>query len=454
MDIFLYNSLTKQKEKFTPIEPSSIKMYVCGPTVYDEPHIGNARPVIVFDLLFRLLRHKYGNDKVNYVRNITDVDDKINKIALQKYPDLEINKAIGQITNKIETIYKDTAIKLGCLAPSKEPRATEHITEMINIIDSLIKNNKAYVSEGHVIFDINSYSNYGHLSNKSKEDLLAGARIEVATYKRDPLDFVLWKPSALNEPSWDSPWGRGRPGWHIECSAMSAKYLGKVFDIHGGGIDLAFPHHENEIAQSCSFNNNDKLASYFIHNGSLNIEGKKMSKSAGNVTLLTETLQSFHGSIVRLNMLRTHYRQPIDWTERSLEQTENVIRKWLSAEKDINTEFNEEVPTEVYESLFDDMNTPMAITHMHEYFNKQEYNKLYASLDFLGIDLKSFNDTLKKDKKIPQINEEAIQVLIEERNLARANKDYKKSDEIRNKLEIMGIRLKDMANGTAWEQIE
>ena len=454
MDLFLYNSLSKQKEKFIPIDLGSIKMYVCGPTVYDEPHIGNARPVIVFDLLFRLLRYKYGNDKVKYVRNITDVDDKINKIALQKYPDLDINEAIREITNKIEVIFKDTAIKLGCIEPSKEPRATEHVTEMINIIDSLLKNKKAYVNEGHVIFDINSYSNYGHLSNKSKEDLMAGVRIEVAAYKRDPLDFVLWKPSAVNEPSWDSPWGRGRPGWHIECSAMSAKYLGEVFDIHGGGIDLAFPHHENEIAQSCCYNDNDKMANYFIHNGTLNIEGKKMSKSAGNVTLLTDTLQNYHGSIIRLNMLRTHYRQPIDWTERSLEQTENVIRKWLSAAKDINTEANKEVPKEVYESLFDDMNTPMAITHMHEYFNKQEYNKLYASLDFLGIDLKSFNNSIKKDQKISKINEEEIHVLIEERNLARANKDFKKSDEIRNKLEIMGIRLKDMENGTVWEQIE
>ncbi len=454
MDIFLYNSLSKQKEGFMPIKSDSVCMYVCGPTVYDEPHIGNARPVIVFDLLFRLLRHKYGSDKVKYIRNITDVDDKINKIASQKYPDLDINEAIREVTNKIEIIFKDTSIKLGCLEPSREPRATEHITEMIEIIEGLLKNNSAYVSEDHVIFNINSYSNYGYLSNKSKEDLLAGARIEVATYKRNPLDFVLWKPSALNEPSWDSPWGKGRPGWHIECSAMSAKYLGDVFDIHGGGVDLAFPHHENEIAQSCCYNNNDKMANYFIHNGTLNIEGKKMSKSTGNIILLSDTLQKYHGSVIRLNMLRTHYRQPIDWTERSLEQAENIMRKWLLAIETINKDIYEEVPKEVYESLLDDMNTPKAITHMHEYFNKQEYSKLCASLDFLGIDLKTFNHHIKKDHKMPEISENEIEVLIEERNLARENKDYKKSDEIRNKLEIMGIRLKDMENGTAWERIK
>ena len=454
MNILLYNSLSKKKETFAPIDSGLIKMYVCGPTVYDEPHIGNARPVIIFDLLFRLLRHKYGNDKVKYIRNITDVDDKINNIALKKYPNLDINDAIGKITERIERIFKDTSIRLGCLEPSAEPRATEHIPEMIEIIEDLIKNNKAYVSEGHVIFDINSYSNYGYLSNKSKDDLLAGARVEVAAYKRNPLDFILWKPSTIDEPFWDSPWGKGRPGWHIECSAMSSKYLGKVFDIHGGGIDLAFPHHENEIAQSCCYNNNDKMANYFIHNGTLNIEGKKMSKSTGNIILLTDTLQSYPGSVVRLNMLRTHYRQPIDWTIRSLEQTENIIRKWFSALKTINNEANEGIPKEVYESLLDDLNTPMAITHMHEYFNKKEYNKLFASLDFLGVDLKSYSDTPNKDHEIYKISESEIQELIEARNLARINRDYKKSDEIRNKLEIMGIRLKDMENGTAWEHIK
>ncbi len=454
MNILLYNSLSKQKETFAPIDSGLIKMYVCGPTVYDEPHIGNARPVIIFDLLFRLLRHKYGNDKVKYVRNITDVDDKINNIALKKYPNLDINDAIGKITERIEIIFKDASKRLGCLEPSAEPRATEHIAEMIEIIEDLIKNNKAYISEGHVIFDINSYSNYGYLSNKSKDDLLAGARVEVAAYKRNPLDFILWKPSAIDEPFWDSPWGKGRPGWHIECSAMSSKYLGKVFDIHGGGIDLAFPHHENEIAQSCCYNKSDKMANYFIHNGTLNIEGKKMSKSTGNIISLTDTLQSHSGSVVRLNMLRAHYRQPIDWTIRSLEQTENIIRKWFSALKTINNEANEGVPKEVYESLLDDLNTPMAITHMHGYFNKKEYNKLFASLDFLGVDLESYSDTPKKDHEIYKISESEIQELIEARNLARANRDYKKSDEIRNKLEIMGIRLKDMENGTAWEHIK
>ncbi len=454
MDLLLYNTLSKQKERFIPINCGSIKMYVCGPTVYDEPHIGNARPVIVFDLLFRLLRHKYGNDSVKYVRNITDVDDKINEIALRRYPDLDINDAIGKITNKIERIFKDTALNLGCLEPTKEPRATEHIAEMIGIIEGLIRNNNAYESNGHVIFDINSYSKYGHLSNKSKHDLLAGARVEVATYKRNPLDFVLWKPSTAGEPSWDSPWGNGRPGWHVECSAMSAKYLGEVFDIHGGGIDLTFPHHENEIAQSCSYNNNEKMANYFVHNGSLNIEGKKMSKSIGNIILLTGTLQRYSGPVIRLNMLRTHYRQPIDWTIRSLEQTGNIIRKWLSTFEDRNTRANDDIPTEVYESLLDDMNTPMAITCMHEYYNNHEYDKLHAALNFLGVDLTCINNTYDQVDRVLEINEKEILKLIEERNRARANKDYKKSDEIRNKLEIMGIRLKDMENITSWEHIK
>lgn len=455
MDLFLYNSISREKEMFIPIDSKNIRMYVCGPTVYDSPHIGNARPVIIFDLLYRLLRYKYGNDKVQYIRNITDVDDKINKIALEKYPDIDINDAISQLTKNIEYIFKDNAKKLNCLNPTLEPRATDHIRQMIEMIKKLIDSDKAYVSDRHVLFSINSHKNYGSLSKKSQKDLLAGARVEIAKYKENPLDFVLWKPSQINEPYWDSPWGKGRPGWHIECSAMSSEYFGSTFDIHGGGIDLIFPHHENEIAQSCSYHSNKKMANFFMHNGSLNLEGKKMSKSTGNIVSLGDLLGRYSGPVIRLAMLSTHYRQPIDWTEKNLQQSKNILKKWSNKLNQIsNKDSKESIPEGVYKSLLDDLNTPQALSHMHKYFNNKEYDKLKNSIEIMGFTSHSLTEGNDIKSKNTQISELEILTLIDERKDARTRKDYKKSDEIRNKLEIRGIRLQDEDNETTWEFIE
>lgn len=455
MDLFLYNSISREKEMFIPIDSKNIRMYVCGPTVYDSPHIGNARPVIIFDLLYRLLRYKYGNDKVQYIRNITDVDDKINKIALEKYPDIDINDAISQLTKNIEYIFKDNAKKLNCLNPTLEPRATDHIRQMIEMIKKLIDSDKAYVSDKHVLFSINSHKNYGSLSKKSQKDLLAGARVEIAKYKENPLDFVLWKPSQINEPYWDSPWGKGRPGWHIECSAMSSEYFGSTFDIHGGGIDLIFPHHENEIAQSCSYHSNKKMANFFMHNGSLNLEGKKMSKSTGNIVSLGDLLGKYSGPVIRLAMLSTHYRQPIDWTEKNLQQSKNILKKWSNKLNQIsNKDSKESIPEGVYKSLLDDLNTPQALSHMHKYFNNKEYDKLKNSIEIMGFTSHSLTEGNDIKSKNTQISELEILTLIDERKDARTRKDYKKSDEIRNKLEIRGIRLQDEDNETTWEFIE
>ena len=455
MDLFLYNSITRAKEMFIPIDSKNIRMYVCGPTVYDSPHIGNARPVIIFDLLYRLLRYKYGNDKVQYIRNITDVDDKINKIALEKYPDIDINDAISKLTKNIEYIFKDNAKKLNCLNPTLEPRATDHIGQMIEMIKKLIDSDKAYVSDGHVLFSIKSHENYGSLSKKSQKDLLAGARVEIAKYKKNPLDFVLWKPSQVNEPYWDSPWGKGRPGWHIECSAMSSEYFGSTFDIHGGGIDLIFPHHENEIAQSCSYHSNKKMANFFMHNGSLNLEGKKMSKSTGNIVSLGDLLGKYSGPVIRLAMLSTHYRQPIDWTEKNLQQSKNILKKWSNKLNQIsNKDSKESIPEGVYKSLLDDLNTPQALSHMHKYFNNKEYDKLKNSIEIMGFTSHSLTEGNDIKSKNTQISELEILTLIDERKDARTRKDYKKSDEIRNLLEIRGIRLQDEDNETTWEFIE
>ncbi|MGV8841469.1 MAG: cysteine--tRNA ligase, partial [Bauldia sp.] len=316
----LFNTLTRAKEPFAPIDPSNVRMYVCGPTVYDLAHIGNARPVIVFDLLFRLLRHHHGEDHVTYVRNITDVDDKINARAARDFPGVPLNEAIRRVTAATEKQFHDDVAALGTLPPTVEPRATEHIAEMLRMTERLVERGYAYVAEGHALFDVHAWKapdgslEYGKLSNRSLDDMIAGARVEVAPYKRNPMDFVLWKPSKEGEPSWPSKFGAGRPGWHIECSAMAEEHLGTPFDIHGGGIDLIFPHHENEIAQSRCAHDTPLMASVWMHNGFLQVEGEKMSKSLGNFVTIRDVLRDWPGDVVRLNMLRTHYRQPIDWT--------------------------------------------------------------------------------------------------------------------------------------------
>src|SRR6476659_6210798 len=325
MELRLYDTLTREKRTFTPIDPARVRMYVCGPTVYDFAHIGNARPVIVFDVLFRLLRHVYGEKHVTYVRNITDVDDKINARAAER------GISIREVTEETYKNFKEDVAALGCLPPTVEPRATEHIEEMKTLIERLVKSGNAYVAEDHALFHVASMKDYGKLSNRSLDEMIAGARVEVAPFKKDPMDFVLWKPSAPGEPAWSSPSGMvapGRPGWHLECSAMSWKHLGETFDIHGGGIDLVFPHHENEIAQSrCAFHTS-VMANYWMHNGFLQVEGEKMSKSLGNFVTIHELLKDWQGDVIRLAMLSTHYRQPINWTVKGLEEAQKTLDNW------------------------------------------------------------------------------------------------------------------------------
>jgi cysteinyl-tRNA synthetase len=382
MELTLYDTLTREKRAFTPLDPARVRMYVCGPTVYDFAHIGNARPVMVFDVLFRLLRHLYGADHVTYVRNITDVDDKINARAAEEYPDLPLNEAIRRVTATTDKQFHDDVAMLGCLPPTEEPRATEHIAAMKALIERLVASGHAYVAEQHVLFRVSSMADYGKLAKRSLDEMIAGARVEVAPYKRDPMDFVLWKPSKPGEPAWPSPCGiaaLGRPGWHIECSAMAWKHLGETFDIHGGGIDLVFPHHENEIAQTrCAFQA-PLMANFWMHNGFLQVEGRKMAKSEGNFVTIRELLADWPGEVLRLNMLRTHYRQPIDWTIASLEEALITWTDWKKIISQVNVQKIEIEPDEQFVgALLDDLNTPAAISYLHE-VAKLSHNSLEAS---------------------------------------------------------------------------
>ncbi|MGE5389141.1 MAG: cysteine--tRNA ligase, partial [Hyphomicrobiales bacterium] len=390
----IYNTLTRTKETFRPIDPANVRMYVCGPTVYDYAHIGNARPLIVFDVLYRLLRHMArqgvwdegkGETKVTYVRNITDVDDKINARAADR------GITIRELTEETNRVFQEDVRALGCLEPDVQPRATDHIAQMIAIIERLIENGHAYAADGHVLFDVPSMPTYGGLSRRSLDEMLAGARVDVAPYKRGDMDFVLWKPSKENEPGWDSPWGRGRPGWHIECSAMSWAHLGETFDIHGGGIDLVFPHHENEIAQSCCAFDREVMANYWMHNGFLQVEGEKMSKSLGNFITIHDLLHTekfggrkWPGEVLRLAMLRTHYRQPIDWTVKALEEAETALRRWAEFVKKRETTGDSGAFSHQFAAaLADDLNTPLAVSLLHDVFDP---SLLDAALKLLGVD--------------------------------------------------------------------
>ena len=399
MELKLYDTLTREKRGFTPLDPAGVRMYVCGPTVYDFAHIGNARPVIVFDVLFRLLRHLYGADHVTYVRNITDVDDKINARAAEEYPDRPLNEAIRRVTETTDKQFHEDVAALGCLPPTVEPRATEHIAAMKALIERLVAEGNAYVAEEHVLFRVASMPDYGKLSKRSLDEMIAGARVEVAPDKRDPMDFVLWKPSKPGEPAWPSPCGiatAGRPGWHIECSAMSWEYLGETFDIHGGGIDLVFPHHENEIAQTrCAFHA-PLMANVWMHNGFLQVEGAKMAKSEGNFITIRELFDGWKGKRwrrpeIRLLMLSTQYRQPLDWTLQGLEETQRVISHWEQITANVDHDVIEIKPSEPLASaLLDDLNTPDAIFHLHELAkgaraNRSAANELYANLVFLEV---------------------------------------------------------------------
>jgi cysteinyl-tRNA synthetase len=421
MDLRLYDTLTREKRPFKPLDPARVRMYVCGPTVYDFAHIGNARPVIVFDVLFRLLRHLYGAEHVTYVRNITDVDDKINARAAEEYPNLPLNEAIRQVTEKTDRQFHEDVAALGCLPPTVEPRATEHIAEMKTLIERLVASGHAYVAEDHVLFSVSSMPDYGKLSKRSLDEMIAGARVDVAPYKRDAMDFVLWKPSKPGEPAWPSPSGiaaPGRPGWHIECSAMSWKHLGETFDIHGGGIDLVFPHHENEIAQSrCAFHS-PVMANYWMHNGFLQVEGEKMAKSEGNFITIRELFEGWKGkrwqrSEIRLLMLSTQYRQPLDWTLQNLEESRTVISHWelLTAKVD-HDRIKMEPTAPVVNALLDDLNTPVAIFHLHESAkaarnSEQAAHDLYANLVFLGLLADRRTDAQRAKNKLPPLPEMA-----------------------------------------------
>ena len=376
-EIKLYNTKTRAKEVFTPIEAENVRLYVCGPTVYDRAHIGNARPVIVFDTLFRLLRHVYGEGHVTYVRNFTDVDDKINAKAA------ETGRSIGEITDETIGWYLEDMAAVGALVPSAMPRATGYVGEMIAMIEALIEKGHAYAAEGHALFRVRSYARYGALSGRDVDDMIAGARVEVAPYKEDPMDFVLWKPSSAEQPGWDSPWGRGRPGWHIECSAMAKALLGDVFDIHGGGLDLQFPHHEDEIAQSCCANGTEEMARVWMHNEMLQVEGKKMSKSLGNFFTVRDLLaQGVPGEVIRFVMLSTHYRKPMDWTEKKREEAERTLRKWRELS---SGEKAGEVSPAIVAALADDLNTAGALAELHRLAGAGDAAGLKASAALLGL---------------------------------------------------------------------
>src|SRR5262245_53121066 len=446
MDLKLYDTLTREKRVFAPLDPARVRMYVCGPTVYDFAHIGNARPVIVFDVLFRLLRHRYGAEHVTYVRNITDVDDKINARAAEEYPGLPLNEAIRTVTATTEKQFHEDVDALGCLRPTIEPRATEHIAEMRDLIERLVAAGHAYVAEEHVLFSVPSMKDYGRLSKRSLDEMIAGARVDVAPYKRNPMDFVLWKPSKPGEPAWPAPAGiavPGRPGWHIECSAMSWKHLGETFDIHGGGIDLVFPHHENEIAQSrCVFHNQPFMANFWMHNGFLQVEGEKMAKSVGNFITIRELLRDWPGEVLRFNMLRTHYRQPIDWTARGLEESYNTLQT-LTDWPGFDQGQDAALAPAVLEPLCDDLNTPRAIAELHALHRAGDLAQLGSTLRALGF--------LRRPESQRDVDKDKVVSLIDARNAARKAKNFQEADRIRDELAAMGVVLKDSKGGTTWE---
>lgn len=429
-EIKLHNSLSRKKEIFAPIDPENVRMYVCGPTVYDRAHIGNARPVVVFDVLYRLLREVYGADHVTYVRNFTDVDDKINARAA------ESGRAIGEITAETTQWYLDDMGSLGALEPNHMPRATAYIQQMIDMIETLIKDGFAYAHEGHVLFRVRKYDAYGKLSGRSVDDMIAGARVEVASYKEDPMDFVLWKPSDDATPGWESPWGRGRPGWHIECSAMSYELLGASFDIHGGGNDLMFPHHENEIAQSCCANGGQSMANYWLHNEMLQVEGKKMSKSLGNFFTVRDLLdEGIPGEVIRFVFLSTHYGKPMDWTAKKAGEAEATLRKWRTLTDGIEPSGN--VPADVLACVADDLNTAGAIAALHGLASAGDAAGLLAGAQMLGLLSDELGDWVKG------VDLSAFEALLAgAREAAMASKDFAEVDRIKSALMAAGVEVR------------
>ncbi|WP_340108543.1 cysteine--tRNA ligase [Pikeienuella sp. HZG-20] len=432
-EIRLHNSATREKEIFAPEDPRNVRMYVCGPTVYDRAHIGNARPAVVFDVLFRLLRHRYGEAHVTYVRNITDIDDKIMARAKER------GVSIGEITAETTAWYRDDMAALGCLPPTHEPRATEFVPEMIAMIEVLVAKGNAYVTEGHVLFEVATWPEYGGLSGRSTDDMIAGARSETAPGKRSPMDFVLWKPSAADQPGWDSPWGRGRPGWHIECSAMASKLLGETFDIHGGGGDLMFPHHENEIAQSCCAAPDSGFARVWMHNGMINVDGRKMSKSLGNFLTVEDLRGQAPGEVLRLALLGTHYRGTLDWTQQRMDEAAAVLTKWRAAIEGASPK----VPHVVVEALADDLNTPAAIAELHRFAREGDGGSLAGGMALMNLrapNLELFQEVLDSESEL-------IEELLAERSAARAAKEFGRADTIRKRLDAAGVLVIDEKGG-------
>lgn len=459
VEIYLHNTLKRRKEKFVPFDCSNVRMYVCGPTVYDRAHLGNAKTPVTFDVLFRLLRHVYGAEHVTYVSNITDVDDKI----LNKHK--ETGKSIREITEQTYQWYIDDMDKLNVMAPNYRPRATEYIDEMIELVKLLLANGHAYEASGHVLFSVDSMPGYGYLSGRSMKEMLAGARIEIADYKKNPADFILWKPSEAGQPGWNSPWGYGRPGWHLECSAMSSKLLGDSFDIHGGGSDLIFPHHENECAQSLCAHPNSKFAQYWVHSGMLMVDGVKMSKSLGNFYTIDQVLEKAPAEALRLLFLTTHYHQPFNFTFEGLAQAKATLDKFYNAllrVKDVPA-VEETADERVVAALADDLNTPLALTYLHEITNALNKAKteneqarlkgrLLAAAGLLGLLWQNPESWFKSGIADGGLDAASIEAKIAERVAAKKNKDYALADKIRNELKEQGIILEDTPSGTTWKK--
>ena len=455
MRLFLHNTLTGNKIEFKPLDPKKVKMYLCGPTVYNYAHIGNARPAVVFDLLVRILRLKY---KLIFARNLTDVDDKINAAAIKS------KRSIGEITEEYIFAYNKDMNALGVQMPDIEPRATENISEMISMIESLISKGHAYEADGHVLFNVESYKKYGALSRRNLKEMIAGSRVDIAPYKKQPHDFILWKPSTSYLPGWDSPWGRGRPGWHLECSAMIKKYLGETIDIHAGGQDLVFPHHENEIAQSTCVHDGREFSRYWLHNGFLSIENKKMSKSLGNFSLVRDLLEHASGEAIRLALLSAHYRQPLEWSTETIASAKQMLDRMYGALRDIsiskNMIENTDIPSSVLEALCDDLNTPKAIAEIFKLvkkLNKAKHHNdkellaaaIYVSGNIMGL-LGSSPDQWFSKNTDNRISEEEIEELIAQREKARAEEDFDQADSLRKQIEKKGITLEDTSSGVRW----
>ena len=444
-DIFLTNNLSNKKEKFVPINEKNIGMYVCGPTVYDDPHIGNARPIVIFDILFKILKSKYSI--VTYVRNITDVDDKIIKSSNEK------KISITDLTQTVIKSFSEDCNYLNCENPTQQPKATEHVDLMIEMISELIKKDFAYENNKHVYFEVKKFGDYGQLSNKKLEELIAGSRIEVSDNKKNSEDFVLWKPSLENEPSWDSPWGKGRPGWHLECSAMSKKFLGNEFDIHGGGIDLIFPHHENEIAQSRCANDTKFFANYWLHNAFITMSNEKMAKSQGNILKIKDFRNKVSGQVLRFALISAHYKQPLDWNDKLLEDCQNTIDKWYN----VYQPSNKNIDDDIIQPLYDDINTPGYIANLHKLYDKankgndEDKQVFNSACNFIGLLQETKEEWLNYKKGKVDISETEIEDKINLRNKARADKNYKEADDIRDYLLDKGVLIEDKDGKTIWK---